>query len=610
MKLVMKNHFIVSLLLSSLLSLVTSADTIFPKTGPVEEVVVVDVAQDMGLPAFGLYDDAHDAVATLAAFQGLINRQDSTTKVYLKNMPVRLFWNVNDGGSGSPDDIIIQEMKRDAKVRFAELDDSKSYPALEWLLDNYGHLVKGMVMMPKISDLGWAVDQPNKPGKMDQLEEVELLFAKRAAALNKAIHSDALPTTGLMQLVIGKRAAYYFPRMYIPNFKTAAEANQWSFDQFFNQPGTTKKLLGVINESSQNPPHMWDYWYATKTFVIGYIRPFHDNNPDVPAPTRAVAQFVEEVLAPEYAPGTNVFGEIEGAGLISHFQSLGFQIQQGPIPNLSATSAFETDPSMFKSAPKPKVHKIKKDGIYIAFNTIDGDAHDIAWMTLKGLSSDPAEGSVKMGVRYNPFFLDLNPLHIRWMTEYYRDSIDLIPSPHNGGIPSSAAAAAEYERCYDYFYEVGNQQFQVYNFFGEFSDRAGANDSDQWSQLMKSQNPLLCIRGYHGRKGDSPEWRIMNGVLSCNQIGWGRWEPDDRYRDIVNSIKGKKDGEPVFIMAKIPSEFGVRAWSMTKELVDRLKNDPEVAEKGELQVLLPRDIAATVRSYMEAQGVTVLSQSK
>ena len=207
--------------------------SIVPKLGPVDKVIVVDVSQDLDLPRWGIYTDRHDVAATLACFQGLINRQDSGTKVFLKDMPVRLFWNMADGGAGgTPDDILIGEMKREVPVEFAELDERMTLPALSWLLRNYGHLVKGTVEMPKISKLGWALDGASEKSGQE-FDEAELFFATRAAALNMATFEDYLPVAGLTNLTIGKREAYYYPRRYLPKFETAVEALKWSVRGIF-----------------------------------------------------------------------------------------------------------------------------------------------------------------------------------------------------------------------------------------------------------------------------------------------------------------------------------------------------------------------------------------
>ncbi|MGC1481653.1 MAG: hypothetical protein WA771_14230 [Chthoniobacterales bacterium] len=567
-----------------------------------EKIIVVDVAQDLDLPRWGLYTDRHDVAVALACFQGLINRQDSTTKVFLKDMPVRLFWNMADGGpGGSPDDILIEEMEREVPVEQAELDRRMTLPALSWLLENYGHLVRGTVEMPSIAKMGWKLDGASETTDTELFEEAELFFAKRAAALNTAIFNDLIPIAGLTNLTIGKREAYYFERNFLPNFETAAEALEWSFENYFDDPRRNQQLIGVVNENCQNPPHMWDYWYATYTFVVGYMLPRGSADlPELPEPAR----FLEETVFPKYPPGTLAFGEIEGSRLIPHMQANGFQIQEGPVPNLSALSAFEPGPDWFLPAPEPEVLDVDPDGIYIAWNTIDGDANDIALMTIKGLAADPARGEVKMGVRYNPFFIDLNPLLIRWLTELSPENIDLIPSPHDGGIPGPAEAAQGYKRDYEYAHRAGNEQFQVYNFFGDVPGPEG----DQWHELMKGLNPLLCIRGYQGGKGDESvmKWQLVDDTLYSSQIGWGRWVPEDFVGAFRKSILEKKPGEPLFLIFKSPCEFGVRAWTMIKDYQQTLLDDPELQDVGNLNFVLPRDLAATVKSFMQEKGVTEL----
>ncbi len=577
-------------------------ETVSPKTGPVEKIIVVNVAQDLDLPRWGLYTDRHDVAATLACFQGLINRQDSTTKVFLKDMPVRLFWNMADGGpGGSPDDILIEEMHREVPVEVAELDLRMTLPALSWLLENYGHLVKGTVEMPGIAKLGWALDGASETTDPERFREAELFFATRAAALNTATFNDLLPISGLTNLTIGKREGYYYERTFLPDFQTAADALKWSYETYFDDPRRNSQLIGVINENCQNPPHMWDYWYATYTFVVGYMLPKGAKDlPELPA----TARFLEETVFPKYPSGTLAFGEIEGSRLIPHMEASGFQIQEGPVPNLSALSAFEPGPEWFLAAPEPEVLEANPNGVYIAWNTIDGDANDIALMTIKGLATDPNRGKVKMGVRYNPFFIDLNPLLIRWLTELDPEHIDLIPSPHDGGIPGSEEAAQAYKRDYEYAHRVGNEQFQVYNYFGEFPGEGG----DRWSELMAGLNPLLCIRGYQGGKGEESrmEWRLIGDTLHSSQIGWGRWLSEDFIGAFRRSILAKKPGEPLFLVFKSPSEFGVRAWTMIHKYQRALLQDPELKQVGDLNFVLPRDLAATVKSRMQEAGINEL----
>ena len=346
---------------------------------------------------------------------------------------------------------------------------------------------------------------------------------------------------------------------------------------------------------------MWDYWYATYTYAVGYVLPKSANKK---ADGSASATFLQDNVLPNYPPGTLAFGEIEGSRLIPHLQGQGFQIQQGPVPNLSALSAFPSEPEWFLRAPEPEVFEIDPDGIYIAWNTVDGDANDIALMTIKGLATDPKRGSVKMGVRYNTFFIDLNPLMMRWLTELDPERIDLIPSPHDGGIPGSLEAAQAYKRDYEYAHRVGNAQFQVYNYFGELPE----GDEDQWSELMQDLNPLLCIRGYQGGKGEQArmQWRLMNDTLHCSQIGWGRWERDELVEEFRQSILQAKAGEPLFLVFKSPSEFGVRAWTLIDDFQGALLNDPELSKVGKLYFVSPRDLAATVKAYMKEKEVLSL----
>lgn len=123
---------------------------------------------------------------------------------------------------------------------------------------------------------------------------------------------------------------------------------------------------------------------------------------------------------------------------------------------------------------------------------------------------------------------------------------------------------------------------------------------------MRPLNPLLCIRGYQGAWTPVPGWKIIDGVLHCNQIGNGRWGNDHMLKQYREALLRKKPGEPLFAVFKCPSEFGMRACTMIEEYQQRLADDPEIKQRGTLHFVLPRDLAATVKQHMKKRDVTEL----
>lgn len=568
-----------------------AGDRILPDTGPLEKVIVVDVRADMAVGGDDLYTRGHDAISTLATFQGLINRQ-SSTKILLKNMPVRLFWNVADGGHGNPYDIILEQGMLGVPVEVAELDGTKTFPALDYLLRHYHHLVKGFVYAPAVENFGWKLDyDPDEGGA----EIVATVNAARAAAVNVCTFDDALFVTNRIADFIFKREGFYFPELAdTRKFKSPEEALDWSLERYIDHPKRNRQVVGFPSARSQNPPHMWDYFVATRTFCFSYFLEKWTPPFDTPRHEHF------KKIAKYYPKGTPVFGEVEGSHVISHLQSLGFNMQEGPIPNTSVYSSVGTDVIKFTPAPPGKAVAIKPDGIYLGWNTVDGDAHDINFMAIKGFSQDKQFGAVPFGLRLNPYWVDLFPSALAWFGKLATGQVDIIGSMHDGGMPSDADDA--YRAHYAHALEKSNGMIRIVNFFGDVP----GDSSDKFHSAMRGLPIDYVINGYWGTEDNSMHWKLLDDRLYSTQVVRFRHGEELVYEHLAAAIKRKKPGEPIFIMAKSPSEFGIRVWTMIVRMNERLAADPEISALGKLHVLRPLDLAATVREQMRKSGVEEL----
>ena len=125
------------------------AEPRMPKLGPTERIVVLDLGMDKRNGGDAFYTEAHDALAAISCIQGLVNRT-ATEKIYLTNFPQQWYWDDAGSGLGSSSQIHLYDGLIPYERIYPELDTTKKYPVLSYLMEHYGDVVKGKVLVPSI----------------------------------------------------------------------------------------------------------------------------------------------------------------------------------------------------------------------------------------------------------------------------------------------------------------------------------------------------------------------------------------------------------------------------------------------------------------------------
>jgi len=578
-----------------LVQTVSAYTPMLPKTGPTEKVIVVDITKDklVGTDAYNIYyhfSESQDAVMAICALQGLINR-DSPTKIYLTNVPGQISWSPEVmlfRPEDDPSTTALEDGLIPYPIEYAELDETKRFPALSWLLDNYGHLVKGKALCPTTA--GHEHDVTETSGA-------------RAAALNACTFESFLPVTPLINKYL-LHEGYRIEQKYDLRSMDNVEAMRWSMDQYLDHPKLNRQLVSAWSEVGTHPSTMADYFVATYTFNYFYNRHhgFHEQFGSK-LEEEAGDPLLRELLSGEhFYKGAPHFGCVEMSHLIPLIQELGYTCVCGHFPNASMTSSIPTRPDSFTPADEPRVLPIDPNGIYLAWNGPDGDNINFAFtFNYPAMRNDPLTGDVPVGWRFNPYIMDLFPTLFAWYTEQGPDTIDLVTSPNDGGDPQGAEGRAYWKKTYLNYVSNSNGAVHVANFMGQFPN-------DHFHDIMGDDGPFdLVINGYHGLNDYEEKWLIRDNAYDTvyvNQIGFrgpkpsrpGHFLVDNTYNHLLGVFENRiREGEPYFVMGRLPSEAGINGFTIIRYLTERLQR----AVPRTIYLVRPSDLAATYRYWSQ-----------
>lgn len=537
------------------------------KLNPPEKIIVVDVSKETkSRSGFGI---------AAVCMQGLINR-NGATKVYLTGVPIRVY-----GIPKLPDDPrnVQQMFLDDGLIPFpretAELDEGLEYPGLSYLVENFGHLLSG-----KVAYAGRGGTKSSRAGGV-------------MAAVNVCTFESALPVTPEVDAFLQAQGIELKPVVELPEMDNI-EATRWSMARYLDHPKLNQRAIGF--GPGLATPAMLDYWVATHSFVY-MLRG------DVPEE----AAFIPELLnADNFPQGIPNMGPVEGVRSIDYIEASGYSSVCGEIPNASLTSSIPTQSERFVTPPKPKALPIDPNGAYIAFNGPDGDAMDFClFFGYLGMRNDPALGKVPVGLRINPYAMDLFPSIVEWYTKINPDLVDVIPSMNDGGFPLTDPGADYWNRTYDHYIQSANGNFQVLHFLGTYPD-------NNFYRMTKEFPAIMAICGYQG--GDEKthsNWLVRDNdarTVYVDLIG-RRGEKYAEVGDASDSVnyelvrQGLTDpadrDRPLFMMVRFASESGMNAFTLVQATMDRLNADPSV--KRTLYFVPPRDLAATYRAWADQQ---------
>lgn len=198
---------------------------------PPTDVIVLDMVDDK---REGRFSEGHDAVITSVALQGLINRSEST-KIFMKKVPLR-------GGQWSQLDAVYDLQISEGLIPYdliePELDTSKKYPVLSYLLEHYSHLIDGYVLY-------------------EPMEGAQTVFSAgddwtngggRCAALNVCTFENAIMVSPNILTYI-ENEGYSFPFLADTRGLSNIEAADWSIARgHMDDPRRSRVAAGYHHE--------------------------------------------------------------------------------------------------------------------------------------------------------------------------------------------------------------------------------------------------------------------------------------------------------------------------------------------------------------------------
>ena len=293
------------------------------KTGPTEKIIVLDIARDwQGQDN----KEAQSAMLAIACLQGLVNR-DSKTKIYLTNWPWRLGWDwpttkAKDPNWKHPGEAALDDGLLPFPHTRATLDEGKKFPALSWMLQNYGKVVKGKVLCPDSNGTDAS--------------------GARAAAVNVCTFEGALPLTEQLD-EYAQAEGFKWPLIADTREMDNEKAMEWSIARYMDHPKRNQSLVAYLGDIGSNAPTMNDYFVATHTFAY-FLRTPTINEPD---PLDRLYDVITDVKY--YPQGTPHIGPLEGGRAIQRLQGRGHTAVVGFVTNASVTSSIPLQPETPKT---------------------------------------------------------------------------------------------------------------------------------------------------------------------------------------------------------------------------------------------------------------------
>lgn len=539
---------------------------LMPKMSPTERIVVLDLRADKANGGDAFYTEAHDALTAIACIQGLVNR-DAKEKIYLTNFPQQWYWDDAGSGLGSTSQIHLYDGLLPFERVYPEVDTTKKYPVLSYLMEHYGDVVKGKVLAPTIRD------------------SIEIAGARSAAITTCTFEDGVLLSPEIEQYL--KDEGYDLPLLADTRGMNRIEAFDWSIERYLNDPRRTDDYIAFNDVTCQDSPMMIDYWVASYAFCY-----YLDKDDPVER------EKYKEILDPKYYPfGTPHFGGVECTWAIEAFQELGYTAVYGFVVNGSVTSSVPTVESDFEPAPEPVAHPVDPNGVYISWRGVDGDALVISSYTgYKGMRSDPDMGKVPFGMRVSPYLIDLFPSLYGWYTELQADgSISLLGCMNDGNSSNTAAGQARWREDYQQYVDVSNGSLKLLNHFAEI----GGPAHDQLHGLIEGVGFEYASLGYMGLYGNyKTQWDIRDGIVYSNMLGWPTDNGQTGYARVRGAIRTEAvPGEPLFVAARIGEGFGRNVARMATEATRLLEEDASITRN--LYFINTADQVATYKSWIE-----------
>lgn len=538
----------------------------FPKTVDCKSIIVIDFAKDKSYKSW----EAKEALMLSTVIQGLVNRE-SNEKIYFVNCPNEHFWNP------CPADLQQLETEGFFNVphRWAELDNSKKYPALSYLLKNYYSYVKGKVLCPSLNE--------------------KVCDGAIMAAITVCGQRNTIPVTPAMEEYLKAEGKTFEKLEDVRELKTNIEALEWSLENYFDE-NTTRQFVGQHSWTAfggaveDQFPNIYDYYVANKAFVFCL-------NGNIEEEKNKITGILNKN---NYSAPTPVIGlpVDEGKGLET-IENLGYYFIISNVQNMSCTSAFELHKDELKKQPEPKAHDVEENDVFVSFYVTDGDS--MAFTTL--FHYDEVRNRIKdynipIGWSVNPLLFDLFPslMKCRWNFnpnnyEMIIDLNDMTWKNWDTGELRSVLRESNKE-AFKKYCDITNYYIQNFDFY----TTNNFEGSDEYLHMVK---PFFNIKTYQGSYGSPTQIERVGESISSTLTGMtGARDSVAMAFDVRSAVEKFEKGKPAFVLLCVGdgrADYG--GGDLGKKLSELIKELKENSDGRNYKFVLPKDLAATWKKW-------------
>ncbi|PZF80042.1 carbohydrate-binding protein [Jiangella anatolica] len=489
-------------------------DPKLPKMPPATSVVVLDLSKDKSEHSW----ETTEALLAITTIQGIVNRT-SSTKIYLVNAPQKWtgVWNPAPTDQWALDDGLVPVPKT-----YPVLDQTKRFPVLSYLAQNYGSFLDGKILYPSLST------SVNDSAVM--------------AAITAAAQEDAIPLSSAIESYLAAEGRTYPQIADTRGFTSEVAAFDWARANYL-QADTTRSFVAKhgFKYWGGGPalvPMSFDYFVASKAFIYSL-------DANVPAERAAVGNLLNTT---NYPAGTPVLGEINGElSELHEISDRGYLFIFLDGANYSVHSSFASDPAAITAPAAPVASPVAGNGAYVAFYVTDGDNVSIsAYNHHNHWRNSPDKGEVPIGWSLPPILLDLYPKKLQWFSaNNYGNAYEIVANYNDGSAPNTAAGATAFAATYKDYIDNSNGLFRSMNYF----DTSTAGNS-----VVSAIDPDFAIRGYQGATNGNPVTWSLVGQIPNTTIS-GATQNVATPQEIANAAKYVVDstpaGTPAFVVVAI-----------------------------------------------------------
>jgi hypothetical protein len=549
-----------------------------PKTPAATSITIVDLYNDWWdePDQSAKSGEALEAIIASYVIQGIVNRT-SSNKIYFTHNPdneIFSWLNVHQDtpANGGPVDInYLNDGLLPVPQTNAVLNTSIKYPALKYLLTNYGSYIKGKVNYQTLSTL-------TSDGNYGS--------SVFSAVITACAQEDAVPVTAGLNSWLQTEGISLVQKQDTTGYATITAIYDWAYNTYF--ANTTRKLIGVGKEL-WSVPGLIDYFVSSKAFVVAL-------RSDIPNEQTRL-----QTLLGQYPAGTMLFGRPQDEGqFLSYIESKGHYFVVEGVPNLSVHSSFPSDSLIIRPAKAPTAAaSIDPNGLYVSFQTTDGDAVNFSakWLYNTMHRESAYVGQVPVGLTINPHYLDFFPQLLKWYSnQHHNDAVEVVAHYHDGNFPGTAAGQAAYtSRALDYKNNTNN----LFNGAAIFNIPQADALPFYWQEI-----------GYQGgTDGNDVSWNLTNNGQTARTNLTGTTQGGATSQEMYNAAKYVSDrtqvGQPAFMIVAGGAGFSIDIFQRIAGAKNLLNASPPGGRT--VYFMRPSDVAATWRAW--SFGTPALSRT-